>query len=127
MFSQKAVEVLNLLLSKDTRVILTSSHKSRFTLVEWKKIFERRGITIDNLSCLNPNNSFFKRKDELLDWFNTHDTKNEDFIIIDDDSSLYALPVRLKEHLIVTSSLIGLTQEHLAIATNILGKSRQFV
>ena len=124
MFSSKAVEALKRLVSNDTKVILTTSHKSRFTPVEWKKIFQRRGIKVNKLSCLDPNPSFLKRKDELLNWFDVHKT-HEDFIIIDDDSSLHALPARLKEHLIVTSSLVGLTQEHLAQASTVLGKRLQ--
>lgn len=127
MFSQKAVLALNRLVSKDTQIILTSSHKSRFTPLQWRKIFEKRGIKISKLTCLNPNNSFLKRKDEILNWFGSHDIGKKEFIIIDDDSSLHALPAYLKAHLIVTSSLVGLTQDNLAQASSILGKRLQFV
>ncbi|CAN5377602.1 hypothetical protein BH09BAC3_BH09BAC3_13380 [soil metagenome] len=66
MFSAKAVKALNILISKDTDIVLTTSHKSRFTPVEWRKIFLNRGINIDKLSTLEPNNNFHKRKDEIL-------------------------------------------------------------
>ncbi|CAN5377711.1 hypothetical protein BH09BAC3_BH09BAC3_13390 [soil metagenome] len=36
---------------------------------------------------------------------------DESFVIIDDDTSLYGLPPELKEHLIVTSPMIGLTPD----------------
>jgi len=123
MFSPRAIETLKRMVSKDTQVVLTTSHRSRFTLEEWKKIFERRGIKIDSLSYLSSDN-FRKRKDELVDWFDIH-TIGKDFIIIDDDNSLHALPPGLKEHLIITSPLIGLTQDHLAQARAILGTELQ--
>ncbi len=96
------------------------NQKSRFTLEEWKKIFERRGIKINKLSYLNSTYNSPKRKDELVDWFDIHNI-SKDFVVIDDDNSLHALPARLKEHLIITSPLIGLTPEHLAQASAILG------
>jgi len=124
MFSTRAVETLKRILSEDTQIVLTTSHKSRFNPEEWKKIFERRGIKINKLSCLNAADNSRKRKDELIDWFDTPNV-GKDFIIIDDDNSLRALPPGLKEHLIVTSSLIGLTQDHLAQAGAILGTKLQ--
>jgi hypothetical protein len=63
-----------------------------------------RSITVTGI-----NNNNFSRKDELLDWFNYNHIQ-DDFIIIDDDKSLNALPDNLKQHLIQTSSFIGLTK-----------------
>jgi hypothetical protein len=79
----------------------------------WKKIFERRGLKIDKLLTLSVNHDFKKRKDEILEWLNTHDVET-DFVIIDDDTSLNSLPKDLKEHLIITSPLVGLTPEHIS-------------
>jgi HAD domain in Swiss Army Knife RNA repair proteins len=112
MFTQRATDALNSLISNDTIVILSTSHRTRFTNSEWKKIFERRGLKIAELSSLGPNNDFKKRKDEILGWFNINHVVG-DFVIIDDDTSLNALPKNLKEHLILTSPLIGLTPEHI--------------
>lgn len=123
MFNPKAVDALKQLVSKDTHVILTTSHKSRFSVLEWKKIFEKRGVVIHELSCLDPNNTFRSRKDALLHWFDANRAV-EDFLIIDDDNSLHALPARLKQHLIITSSLVGLTQEHLAQVRTFLNRKK---
>lgn len=112
MFTQKAIDALKSLISSDTTIILSTSHRTRFTSDEWRRIFERRGLKIGKLSSLEPNHDFKKRKDEILGWFNTNNVVG-DFIIIDDDTSLNALPKDLKEHLILTSSLIGLTPEHI--------------
>ena len=112
MFSQKATDALVSLISEDTTVVLTTSHKSNYTLSEWKSIFEKRKIKIDKLQCLDCNEDNLNRKEEVLRWFNSN-VNIEDFIIIDDDKSLNSLPAFLKKRLILTSSLIGLTQEHL--------------
>jgi|LakMenE01Jun11ns_1017448.scaffolds.fasta_scaffold9904459_4 16S rRNA C1402 (ribose-2'-O) methylase RsmI len=112
-FNQKAISALKSLISNDTTVVLTTSHRARFTIDMWKKIFERRGLKIDKLLTLSVNHDFKKRKDEILEWLNTHDVET-DFVIIDDDTSLNSLPKDLKEHLIITSPLVGLTPEHIS-------------
>lgn len=110
-FSQKAVRVLQNLVSEDVTVLLTTSHRSRFSVEEWKSIFHVRGVQINNLMKLEESSFGTSRKDEILQWFNLNGT-NEDFIIIDDDKSLNGLPPFLKEKLILTSPMLGLTDAH---------------
>jgi hypothetical protein len=114
-FSSKAVSVLQDVLAQnaDTTIILTTSHKSRFSLSQWKIIFERRGLKVNKLESLNDNNDFQSRKVEILNWFESNDI-HEDFIIIDDDKSLNDLPTFYKDRLISTSSLVGLNESHRA-------------
>lgn len=112
MFSEKATNALRSLISSNTTVILSTSHRNRFTINEWKGIFERRGIRINNLLSLGPTNDFKIRKDEIQDWFAMNNV-DEDYVIIDDDTRLNALPKYLKEHLILTSPIVGLTQDHI--------------
>lgn len=114
-FSSKATQVLQNLISDDTTVMLTTSHKSNFSIEEWKNFFKKRSLHIENLKCLPANVNNLSRKDEILNWFNANRI-NEDFIIIDDDKSLNDLPGNLKEHLVQTSPYIGLVEEHLDIA-----------
>ena len=111
-FSIKAVRVLQNLISDEVTVILTTSHKSSYSINEWKSIFLRRGIEITNLQKLNDNTLGFSRKDEIVHWFNQNNIA-EDFIIIDDDKSLNALPNFLKDYLILTSPMIALNDIHL--------------
>lgn len=92
--------------------MLTTSHKSKYTVDEWKRIFEKRGIKIERLQRLDSNAANLSRKDEILNWVNVN-SLNEDFVIIDDDKSLNDLPVFLKEQLILTRPLVGLTVEDL--------------
>ena len=111
-FSPKAVSALQDLVSVSGTVMLTTSHKSKYTVDEWKRIFEKRGIKIERLQRLDSNAANLSRKDEILNWVNVN-SLNEDFVIIDDDKSLNDLPVFLKEQLILTRPLVGLTVEDL--------------
>lgn len=114
-FSSRAVHALNRLISDDATVMLTTSHKSRYTIGQWKSIFERRGVSISRLDALTDNIAGLSRKDELLNWFITNPADaGDDFVIIDDDKSLNALPAYLKDHLVQTSTMIGLTDEHIS-------------
>ena len=66
----------------------------------------------DNLKSLN-------RKDEILNYLNAH-PEIENYVILDDDKSLNDLPESIKQKLVLTSSLIGLTQENIERAIEIL-------
>ena len=124
-FSSKAVSVLQdvLVQNADTTIILTTSHKSRFSLSQWKIIFERRGLNVNKLESLNDNTDFQSRKVEILNWFDSNDI-HEDFIIIDDDKSLNDLATFYKDRLILTSSLVGLNESHRADIQYILANSK---
>lgn len=121
-FSNMAVLVLKQLINEDTTIILTTSHKSRFSIDEWKSIFFKRDLPLNNLKTLGDNIQSLNRKDELLNWFNLNDI-SEAFIIIDDDKSLNDLPTFLKDRLVLTSPLIGLTEQHLEEINSILSQN----
>jgi len=110
-FSSKATSALQKILSvKGSTIMLTTSHKSNFTLAQWKKIFVNRGIKISSVKALPENNLRLNRKEEILNWLE-HNHIKENFVIIDDDKSLNDLPLFLKKHLVLTQPLIGLTEE----------------
>lgn len=111
-FSSIAVNVLQRLITEDTTIMLTTTHKSRFTIDEWKQIFKTRGLRVNNLCKLEENVNFLNRKDEVINWFNLN-TYNDDFVIVDDDKSLNGLPSFLKDKLVLTKPMIGLTDSHL--------------
>ncbi|HLP51044.1 MAG TPA: HAD domain-containing protein [Chitinophagales bacterium] len=111
-FSSKATQVLQAIVSDDTTVMLTTSHKSRYTIDEWKSIFESRGIKIKNLGVLDNNTDNLSRLEEVTKWLSANKAV-KDLVIIDDDKSLNDLPAALKGRLILTSPLIGLTHAHL--------------
>ncbi|MGB0880721.1 MAG: HAD domain-containing protein [Polaribacter sp.] len=108
-FSPKATKSLNRIISNSSAdIVLTTSHKFKYSLKEWKNIFKRRNININKITRLPKNMNHLNRKDELLHWFNAKN-KDDNFIIIDDDKSLNALPSFLKDKLIQTSASVGLT------------------
>ncbi len=123
-FSSRATRVLQNIISDGTTVMLTTSHKSTYTIDEWKSIFEKRSIKITNLKSIGSNTNNLSRKDEILNWFNFNNV-DEDYVIIDDDKSLNGLPVFLKDKLILTSSLVGLNDQHLDEIKSILYKGLQ--
>jgi 3-isopropylmalate dehydratase small subunit len=110
-FSSRATSTLQSLISEETTIMLTTSHKTKFSIEEWKSIFKNRGINIEKIKALPENFNNLSRKDEIVNWFNVNDV-NEDFVILDDDKSLNELPDFLKESLVQTSPYIGLTEEH---------------
>ena len=54
-FSSKATYTLQNLLSEEDTVMLTTSHKSKFSLEEWRSIFKNRGISIKKIKSLPEN------------------------------------------------------------------------
>lgn len=111
-FSSKATIALQQLISEDDTIMLTTSHKTNFSIEAWKSIFSNRGIHTNKIERLPANIDNLNRKDEIVNWFKVNNTE-ENFIIIDDDTSLNDLPDYLKAHLVQPSPLIGLTEEHL--------------
>ncbi|HVI47466.1 MAG TPA: HAD domain-containing protein [Chitinophaga sp.] len=117
-FSNKAVSALQKLISYDTTIMLTTSHKERYNLTEWKNIFSARGINA-SIQSLPANINQLNRKDEIEKWFASNYC-GDSFLIIDDDKSLNDLPANLKSNLIQTYSAVGLTEEHVLPALEIL-------
>jgi hypothetical protein len=68
---------------------------------------------------LEDNSESLNRKDEILNYLNAH-PQIENYVIIDDDKSLNDLPHSIKQKLVLTSSIIGLTQENIETALGIL-------
>ncbi len=123
-FSSKATSTLQDLISEDLTVMLTTSHKSNYSIAEWKNIFKTRDINIKNIKSLPENSNNLSRKDEIVNWFNNNIVE-EDFVIIDDDKSLNDLPPFLKAHFVQTSPFVGLTREHFEMINTILYKGLQ--
>jgi hypothetical protein len=123
-FSAKATNTLRNLISEDVTIMLTTSHKWRYSIETWKTIFAKRGILLHKLDRLDDNVSHLNRKDEIMQWIDAHH-QHEDFVILDDDTSLNDLPDLLKKHLILTSPIIGLTENHLEAVKSMMNKRVQ--
>lgn len=122
-FSNRAVDCLNHLIQKtNASIVLTTSHKSRFTLEQWNLIFQTRNISVNIFDKLDDNLNSINRKDEILNYLQNH-SEIENYVIIDDDKSLNDLPHSIKQNLVLTSSIIGLTQENIETALGILNQN----
>ncbi len=121
-FSKKAVIGLNkIIATTNASLVLTTSHKSRYSIDSWKRIFEDRGIYAE-ISKLDDPNNLQTRKDEVLNWLELNQLE-KNFVIIDDDKSLNDLPPKFKDTLVLTSPLIGLNEPIADQAIKILQKS----
>jgi ATP-dependent helicase/DNAse subunit B len=108
-FNPKAVKALNKILCYDDfEIILTTSHKFKYSLNQWLDIFRARNITLNKIARLPENVDQSNRKKEILNWFKST-TSSSEFIILDDDKSLNGLPELLKARLVQTSGSVGLT------------------
>lgn len=109
-FNEKAVLSLNKIISAtNATLLLTTSHKSRFSTDAWKRIFADRGINA-KISTLSISGKFQTRRDELLNWLQINKPENG-FVIIDDDKSLNDLPAKYRHAVVLTSPLVGLNEE----------------
>ena len=111
-FSHEAVRTLSEMLVEGGHIILTSSHRNRYSAEVWKSIFLKRGLMVSGFSLLPQSPVGTSRLSEILNWFNNN-AEPAHFAILDDDKSLNALPPRIKRGLIQTAPLIGLRREHL--------------
>lgn len=126
-FNNRATEALQKIISETSAtLLLTTSHKSNYSISEWNAIFKLRGIIVTKIERLEGNSLNTNRKDEILNWFSSTNSK-EKFVIIDDDKSLNALPSNLKEKLVLTSPLVGLTMDMAFDAIAILKQEEMFV
>nr|WP_315029424.1 HAD domain-containing protein [uncultured Chryseobacterium sp.] len=108
-FNKIAVDILNSI-DSDIEIILSTSHRFRFSIQEWKKVFQKRKIKFKEISIIDAKlDSGLSRKEEIEKWINDNNLDLNHLIIIDDDKSLNGLPESLKERLILTDSYIGLS------------------
>ena len=107
-FSDKATLALKSLMTDNTTIVLTTSHRANYTLKQWIDIFKNRNIDIERLVSLDKNINNLSRKAEIMNWI-TLKSLERNFIIIDDDKSLNDLPPDLKKYLVLTSATVGLT------------------
>jgi len=127
MFNSKSVKAFQLILSAtNASVILTTSHKTKYNVSQWKELLKSRGISPRKIHRLKTNSMQISRKDEILEWYKKKHVPNEEFVIIDDDKMLNGLPKNIKDNLVLTSSTVGLTDDLANEAISILqGKTFQ--
>jgi hypothetical protein len=123
-FNLKSVNALQRIISTtNASVLLTTSHKTKYNISQWKDLLKSRGINPKKIHRLNTDSLQMSRKDEILEWYSERHLPNEEFVIIDDDKMLNDLPDYLKRNLVLTSPSVGLTDDLADDAISILQKS----
>src|SRR5215207_5474614 len=82
-FSSKSIEALREIVDADTTIVLTTTHRHRFTIEQWEQIFRRRGLNVGSIEILAANSGSLNRRGEIESWYITN--TREDFVILDDD------------------------------------------
>lgn len=118
-FDEVASRNLDTLLRRtNARIILTTTHRIRYTNEQWEKLFKARGFVTNGVSKINDVDTIEQmatREKEILEWVkNAGET--ESYIIIDDDSALHGLPEHVKQRWVVTAPLKGFDNVALADA-----------
>jgi HAD domain in Swiss Army Knife RNA repair proteins len=128
MFSTNAIIALQKIISEtNATIVLTTSHKSKYNLNEWKNIFKKRNIKTKKIERLPENLDYLNRKEEIIRWYDSRTNIFEEFIIIDDEKSLNGLPKFLKNKLIQTNASLGLTNELADYALRILKEEKEIL
>ena len=85
------------------RIVLSSSHKTKYTLEQWKELSTRRGIAYVDFTLVDANKT---RSKEVKSWLSSNPGDN--YVIIDDDKELGNLSSAAKKHWFQTAPLTGL-------------------
>lgn len=118
-FDPIAVQNLNTLLEQhEVDIWLSSSRRIYTSLEEMNKIFAHRGIVQVITGFLPYLPTLENRREEVVSFIK--ENKFQQYLIIDDDKTLNALPQSMKKKLILTKFLIGFKGEQLKEAFSIL-------
>lgn len=122
-FNERARDNLALLIAATgAHMVLTTTHRVNFDIETWKHLFHARGLYVTSLSKINAQTIFNpkeNRAEEILKWIDSPGA-DKNYVIIDDDPSIHALPATIKERWVRTSSLIGFDEASRLKAISIL-------
>lgn len=120
-FDNQAAQNLQKIINKtEASIVLTTSHKHKYSNAEWEEIFKIREILAD-IDCLDNNIDNLSRKDEIMKWVDKNSSEN--YVIIDDDKSLNDLPVQIKNKLVLVNGMVGIDYNATELAILILSSS----
>ncbi|QQU04607.1 HAD domain-containing protein [Myroides odoratus] len=117
-FMTKAIAIFNQI--EVDEIILSTSHRNRFSIAEWSALLKIRGLKFSKLTKMISCSPYTSRKEEIETHIATYHLLPEDILILDDDKSIYGLSPHIKERAIVTQSFLGLTAFDLADIQTIL-------
>ncbi len=123
-FLDQAIAVFNSIPVEE--IILSTSHKNRFTLIQWEEILRNRGLRFDKLSKIESESLTRSRRVEIEWWLAEKKYDINEVIILDDDKTLNGLVSNLKDRVVLTSSYRGLCEDDLSVIQSILNKSNTY-
>lgn len=127
--NEKALENLSILHKRtNASIVLTTTHRINYDETKWKEIFRLRGLNVETISKLNNKteiSQLLDRGTEIKEWVEKKG-KGQNYVIIDDDQSINALPEYLKERWVATRPSIGFDKEALEKALLILTVNSKF-
>lgn len=123
-FLNEAVTIFNTI-SVD-EIILSTSHKNRFTLEQWNELLKNRGLQFDKVSRIESEPLTRSRREEIMWWITKMRYDTKEIIIIDDDKTLNGLAPFLKERVVLTSSFRGLCNSDIPSVLSITSKSTTY-
>lgn len=114
-----AMQLLNSFVEKSkAKVIISSTWRKRYSLVELRSMFEKRGATFEIAGVTPAKMSWRPRGYDIRSFFNELNGVTPDaFVIIDDVDEFSLYP----NNFVQTSESVGLTQENVEKAWKILG------
>jgi len=122
-FNERAVEcLLTLFKATNASIVLSTTHRISFDIPTWQSIFKARGLPFEVISKLNDKTHISQlrsRGAEIEEWVNRVG-HTENYVIIDDDRSVAALPQSITSRWVATSPLIGFDKYGLTKALQIL-------
>lgn len=123
-FSRKSIVSLRKIISETgADILLTTSHKSSYSIAQWKNIFSARGFENVKIKRLSENSNHLNRREEIMKWVGKG--RENSYVIIDDDKTLNKLPDNIKSKLVQTSATVGLNEELADSAIKILKSSER--
>lgn len=122
-FNTNAAGCLMEILSRtNAEIILTTTHRISYSINQWEEIFKVRGIKVNSIAKLNMRSTIESMPDrgtEIREWVEKSGVEKR-FVIIDDDTSINKLPYSIKSRFVQTNPLIGLDENGLNKALQIL-------
>lgn len=106
-FMTRAIDIFNQI--KTDEIILSTSHRNRFSVDEWIVLLKNRGLQFSTLTKMEYFGSYISRREEIEKHIQIHHLHPEEILILDDDKSINSMSSALKERAVVTQSFLGLT------------------
>ncbi len=127
--NERAVNYLSILYKRtNASIVLTTTHRINYDETKWKEIFRLRGLNFKSITKINNKteiSQLLDRGTEIKEWVEQKG-KEQNYVIIDDDLSINALPEYIKKRWVVTSPSIGFDKEALEKALLILTANSKF-